>query len=57
MKLKGQQSSFIAGELIGLTKMTVTQIIILRAPSFREGIDVDGNDPMMYVPEEHRKLI
>ena len=47
----------MTSELIGLTKLTVSQIIILKTPSFREGIDLDGVDPMSYVPEESRKLI
>lgn len=37
--------------------MTVTQIIILKAPSFREGIDVLDRDPMSFVPEANRELI
>ena len=45
------------GEIIGLAKMTVTQIIILKAPSFREGIELEGRDPMSFVPEENRDLI
>jgi hypothetical protein len=58
IKLKGEaQNQFINGEIIGLTKMTVTQIIILKAPSFREGIDLDNRDPMSYVPDENRNLI
>lgn len=55
--LKGKQHEFTSGELIGLTKMTVTQIIILKGPSFRAGLDPSGKDPMEYVPEESRKLI
>ena len=57
IKLKTEQSNFSTGELIGLTKLTVTEILILKAPSFREGIDPTGKDPNDYIPEENKKLI
>jgi hypothetical protein len=57
IKLKNEQSNFAPGELIGLTKLTITEIIILKAPSFRPGIDLSGKDPNEYIPEESRKLI
>jgi hypothetical protein len=56
IKLKSDQADFVTAELIGLSKMTVTQIIILKAPSYREGLDV-GIDSMDFVPDEHKKLI